>query len=227
VGRGTSRKNYTTALKNGIKSRKVIGYNGYSLKPQTVQWLTTMGDKDDLYEFAARMCNALPSKRIKLDPINVKKNTKIPETSIIFNLNNEPSFKYSLMSIADKSIESKVLTSCIMKSRALYLETQDNKYELSIQDNSEENDIFVEYDCYRLTRVLNPQQVDNEFLEKNSVPLAEQHVEVLFKDLDWTDIKWGTDAILIKGQEFKKILNYKYFNYHKKDDKQKDVVLIE
>ncbi len=49
------------------------------------------------------MCNVLPSKRVKMEPINVKKFSKIPEQAIIFNMCNEPATKYSLLSIADKS----------------------------------------------------------------------------------------------------------------------------
>ena len=80
---------------------------GYSLRPQKIEWLNYLGDKEELLEYASRMSNVLPTKRVKLDPINVNKYTKIPETSIIFNNCNEPSFKYSLMSFADKSLDSK------------------------------------------------------------------------------------------------------------------------
>ena len=38
-----------------------------------------------------------------MEPINVKKFSKIPEQAIIFNMCNEPATKYSLLSIADKS----------------------------------------------------------------------------------------------------------------------------
>lgn len=48
----------------------------------------------------------LPSKRVKLEPINVKKFSKIPEQLIVFNMCNEPATKYSLLSIADKSSDS-------------------------------------------------------------------------------------------------------------------------
>jgi len=57
------------------------------------------------------MCNVLPSKRVKLDPINVKKFSKIPDQAIVFNMCNEPATKYSLLSIADKSSDPEGKTS--------------------------------------------------------------------------------------------------------------------
>ena len=45
----------------------------------------------------------MPSKRVKMEPINVKKFSKIPDQAIVFNMCNEPATKYSLLSIADKS----------------------------------------------------------------------------------------------------------------------------
>ena len=75
--------------------------------------------------------------------------------------------------------EIKVLTSAILRSKALYIETHDSKYELSRQDNTEENDIFVEYDTYRLAKLINSSQIDNEFMEKNPVPLQDQYIEVI------------------------------------------------
>jgi hypothetical protein len=78
---------------------------GFSLKPQNIQWLTSLGDVEELSFYAGRMCNLLPAKRVKTTPINVKKFPPIPEQTIVFNMCNEPSTKYSLISISDKSSE--------------------------------------------------------------------------------------------------------------------------
>jgi len=40
--------------------------------------------------------------------------------------------------------------------------------------------------------------MDNEFLENISIPLADEYVEVLFNELDWSDILWGNDMIKVK-----------------------------
>jgi hypothetical protein len=44
-------------------------------------------------------------KRIKPKPKNISHIIPIPETHIVFNMNNEPAYKYSIFNIADKGFE--------------------------------------------------------------------------------------------------------------------------
>jgi hypothetical protein len=59
------------------------------------------------------------------------------------------------------------------------------------------------YDKYKFSKILHPILVDNEFMENNHVPLPDKYIEVLHKDLDWQDIKWGVDYIIIKDKAYK------------------------
>lgn len=170
------------------------------------------------------MCNVLPSKRVKMEPINVKKFSKIPEQAIIFNMCNEPATKYSLLSIADKSSDpegnlsiifrfniSIDFTSHLLKTKVLYLETQDSRYELTKTETAED-DLFKIYDTYKLSKIINPLLIDNEFMSKNIIPLPDQYLKVNYKDLDWTEIKWGNDFLIVRGEEVKsKIFSNYYF----------------
>jgi len=221
---GRSRRNYTSFLKNGLKSRKTGGYMGFSLKPQSTSWLSTLGDLEDLIYFASRMCNVLPSKRVKMEPINVKKFSKIPEQAIIFNMCNEPATKYSLLSIADKSSDPEDFTSHLLKTKVLYLETQDSRYELTKTETAED-DLFKIYDTYKLSKIINPLLIDNEFMSKSIIPLPDQYLQINYKDLDWTEIKWGNDFLTVRGEEIKNMRNYKFYDIKKADHKKQDLDL--
>lgn len=43
--------------------------------------------------------------RIRPKPKNIENIIPIPETHIVFNMNNEPAYKYSIFNIADKGFE--------------------------------------------------------------------------------------------------------------------------
>lgn len=59
------------------------------------------------------MPNKIQNNRRKLEPINVRSLTTIPETHMMFNLSCEPAFKYSLFAMCDKNDDSK---SCFYNS---------------------------------------------------------------------------------------------------------------
>jgi len=50
-----NRKVYNSSNKNSILSRQIKGYHGYSLKPESMQWLASIGNIEDLVENARRM----------------------------------------------------------------------------------------------------------------------------------------------------------------------------
>lgn len=54
------------------------------------------------------------------------------------------------------------------------------------------------FDAFRLAKVKYPDQVDNEFLTSHSCPLKEDQIEVLYPNLDWSEILWGNTSILVK-----------------------------
>jgi len=123
---------------------------------------------------------------------------------------NEPSTKYSLISIADKSSDHEGInfqnlsqriefTAYFLKSKVLYLETADSRYEIAKTEDS----LFEMYDKYKFSKVLNPIMIDNEFMEKNPIPLPDQYLEILHKDVDWQEIKWGGDYIIVRDKVYK------------------------
>lgn len=125
------KKNYTGSFKNGIMSRNLKGYNGNALKPESVKNLTSLGPMELLERYAANMHIPIGKNRIKPKPKNISNIIPIPETHIVFNMNNEPAYKYSIFNIADKGFEKNEFMIKKLDNYVLYLETEDElKYEL-------------------------------------------------------------------------------------------------
>ena len=69
--------------------------------------------------------------RVKPKPRNISNIVPIPETHIVFNMNNEPAYKYSIFNIADKGFEKNEFMIKKLDNFVLYLETSNQeKYEL-------------------------------------------------------------------------------------------------
>jgi len=44
---------------------------------------------------------------------------------------------------------------------------------------------------YKISKVKDPMLKDNAFMQAATLPLEEQHVELVAKDIDWSDFVWG------------------------------------
>lgn len=75
---------------------------GNSLRPDQVKPLTSLGDIESLEKYASNMHIPIGKNRQRPKPKNISNIIPIPETHIIFNMNNEPAYKYSICNLADK-----------------------------------------------------------------------------------------------------------------------------
>ena len=131
--------------------------------------------------------------------------------ALVFNLSNEPAFKFNLCVFGDKSNDVTARTSYFTSKQVIYLETDTDRYEICrkqdptspkpVQDpespaegnkNSEEN-------LYTLSRVLNPHELDNEFysLPTTAVPLEPKFKEIIADNLDWQDFLWSDYSLRV------------------------------
>lgn len=60
--------------------------------------------------------------RIRSKPRNTSSIIPIPETHIVFNMNNEPAYKYSILNLADKGLEKNQFIRKKLDYQVLYLE---------------------------------------------------------------------------------------------------------
>lgn len=116
----------------------------------------------------------------------------LPDVTLVYNLSNEPVFKYSLKAVSDEGFTPNQFASFKLLSKVLYLETRSERYELSLNENNLK---------YKFVKVnLESKTIDKSKTER---PLSNDKVTIVFNDLDWKDISWGDDTVLINGETFK------------------------
>ncbi len=42
-------------------------------------------------------------------------------------------------------------------------------------------------------------------------PLEESEVEVIHKDLDWSEFQWGEKSLIVKGIRYEELQNFKFY----------------
>lgn len=215
------RTNYNSSFKNGIKSKKIVNFQGHSVKPENFLALESLGEKVELVEMASKMPRISEFVRRKPVPMKLSSTFYLREFNMRFNLSCEMWLAYSLPAICDKSKETKDFTSRILRDKVLYLETAEKRYEICSQGgdfNTEEN-LFEEFEKYCVSEVKDPTCIDNEFMMKNKVPLEKELKELLLDNLDWHDFIWGEKCVKIKDL----IINgLKCFNFYVRNEDEKN-----
>lgn len=207
------RSTYNGSLRHGIKSKKMCNYQGHSIKPENYILLNNLGSKSELMQMASKMPVISEYERKKSIPKKLSEDTLLNEYNMIFNLANEMWLHYSIPAIADKSRDVKDYTSWKLKDRVLYLENHFDRYEIArnISDHTNDDYLFEEYETYRLSIVKDAKLKDNEFMQNNTTPLIEDHVNLLFSRLDWHEFEWGPKCLIVRNME---IQNLKCFNFY-------------
>lgn len=114
--------------------------------------------------------------------------------ALIYNLCNEPAFKFNLCVFGDKSSDVQSRTSFFTQRQVIYLETESDRYEICRQQSSTSSqhpDEQGQPSRFTFSRVLNPHQLDNEFFSRANVPLDPEYKEVIADNLDWHDLVWS------------------------------------
>lgn len=192
------RSNYASSLRNGVKSRKCVNYEGHSLKPEKVSYLSCLGKLEELTEFASRMPSEFPKERPKPN-FNIKTSRLIPKTSVIFNLSLEAAHPFSLDNFADKGLDESTFLSNKLKKSVLYLETASKRYELS-QENEENEEQIFDQSRYRWAEVSSPVLFkDCEFMFEKGSPLENKWLGEVEDDLQWQNLEWTSTGLYVKG----------------------------
>lgn len=211
------KKNYVGSFKNGIMSRSIKAYAGNALKPEGIRHLTNLGPMESLERYAANMHIPIGKNRIKPKPKNISNIVPIPETHIVFNMNNEPAYKYSIFNIADKGFEKNEFMIKKLDNYVLYLETdKQEKYELLKSNTPLNSEVDLDvFDVFRFSRVKHPERIDNDYFCSNKPPLADDQIEVIYPNLEWEEILWGNTSILIQGE--RRVEGLRSFKYYKRE----------
>lgn len=92
-----ARNQYTSSLRNGLKSQKRVAYDGHSLKPEGVITLDSLGNLEELTLMA-------PSQHTR-GSRKSKPTKSVPEgreLAVTFSLSLNPILRYSLEQFGDK-----------------------------------------------------------------------------------------------------------------------------
>uniref|UniRef100_A0A6B2LF02 Uncharacterized protein n=1 Tax=Arcella intermedia TaxID=1963864 RepID=A0A6B2LF02_9EUKA len=122
-----------------------------------------------------------------------------PSTIILYNLSQEPCLKYDFNLICDRGVNCTHWTSFKLKSTVLFLENFNNRFELS----REEFPLSTGFDAYRWAKVLKPFHLTRDLLSKVNVPLPNEYIDIIHQNLDFSDIRWGYDSVIIQCNEYK------------------------
>ena len=216
-----ARAAYNSSFKNGVRSKKLNNYQGHSIKVEGYTGLNFLGTEEELKEMAARMPSNSEYKRKKPTPQRLADNMYYTEFNMVFNLSSEMWLAYSLPAICDKGRDFKDFTSYRLKKSVLYIETSNQRFEISLNfmDHNNDDYLFEEYETYKVAEVLDPIPKDNDFMREEKVPLDDKYVKVIYNMVDWHDLLWGENCLKIKDFEINGI---KCFNYYQKLDENYD-----
>jgi len=194
---------YTGSERNGLRSRAWTGtHTGVSYKVERCLQHTA----GDLPPPELSLLRPGPSRQI---PGSLSTQTPGPGQSfvvpqaacyVVFNMSNEPCYKYSLPLIADQSTEASRWTSSRLRREAMYLESRHRRFELA--QMGQKRGANGVYDTYRLSQVLRAQTMDRRAMESKGVPLPLEHIKVLHEDVDWEELNWGPCFLRVRGTEY-------------------------
>lgn len=192
---------YASATRHGLCSRAFgAEHAGVSFKIEHVaQYAGDPAELEPRLSAAAGSRRCLPSVAL-LPP-------GYPPSSlhVCFNLSNEPMLKYSLPLIADRGFEPADWTSTRLRTEVLYLESDERRYELSLDVSpaapagAGAGGTPQPYDVYTFAEVLGPQALDAAATKKAGVPLPRHRVRVLHERLDWEEIAWGKASVRVRS----------------------------
>ena len=114
----------------------------------------------------------------------------------VFNLANEPAYKYSLAMIADQGTDPQRFTSSRLPNEVLYLESNSRRFELTCSNTQ------GEFPTFTFAEVTNPQNLDRDAIEQLGRPLPARCKDVIVADFDWEEIHWGPSYLRLRGVEY-------------------------
>eukprot|EP00798_Chlamydomonas_sp_ICE-L_P002438 gene2438-8762_t len=120
------------------------------------------------------------------------------EVSVQYSFCNEPWLKYTMSAIADKGLKRSMWTSSRLHFDVLLLETHKERFQICLthtqgEDSGQPKDLFTLAKC----KVPMPLGM----MKRKGVPLPQDAITVLERDVAWEDFKWGALSLHVRGRE--------------------------
>jgi hypothetical protein len=91
----------------------------------------------------------------------------------------------------------------------IYLDTEEHRrFEIS-KIHYVHQSIFG--DSFRLAEVNEPWKMTNEVMNNENIPLSNQHVAVIFPEVEWSNIHWGNNSITVNQFVIAGVINYRLY----------------
>mmetsp|Transcript_31352 Transcript_31352/g.78880 ORF Transcript_31352/g.78880 Transcript_31352/m.78880 type:complete len:349 (+) Transcript_31352:113-1159(+) len=180
---------HPASARNGLKTRSVSGqeHGGLTVRVEGSALAKTADDRAKLARVLLR-----PTRP---QCLSVRGNNTLADARILFNLANEPAYKYSLSMVADRAPDARMWTSVKLKTNTLYLETCDGKrVELSFEEGCDNDK-----PKFRLAEVPKPRSTDKKKIQDLGVPLPASSLQSVKAGLDWNSIEWGVTGFSVQG----------------------------
>ena len=207
------KKNYNGSERNGVTSKKLTintSNNLFNLKPVATKFFNNV-KFDSIYKLACKMPIA-PKRKIKMPPRRIKHNHNKRFDDLIFDMTNELAFKYEFVNIYDKSSDPKNYLSHLLTEYFMVIESEEQqKYILYLIKNEQLE--FLERELvFGFGKAKDPYSFDNNFIAENRATL-ESHLEILYNDIMWSEVIWGSELIQVKEFQLQKPKCFKFYEY--------------
>ena len=207
------KKNYNGSERNGVTSKKLTLNSSdslFNIKPVSTKFFNNV-KFESIYKLACKMPIA-PRRRLKMAPKRIKHNNNKRFDDLIFDITNELAFKYEFVNIYDKSSDPKNYLSHLLTEYFMIIESEDQqKYILYLIKNEQLE--FLERELvFGFGKAKDPYSFDNHFINQNKANL-ESFMDVLYNDIMWSEIVWGSKLIQIKDFSLQSPKCFKFYEY--------------
>ena len=103
--------------------------------------------------------------------------------------------EYSMAAVADKGFKKSQWTSARLRRDTLYLETKDERYQLSWVKGKGKDENEGSYQCLKCKAAL-----PLEEMRKKGIPLPKDELKDEIKNLSWNEIKFGVRGLKVKRE---------------------------
>lgn len=205
------KKNYPGSDRNGIHSKKLSNASPtvcQNIKPVAYKFINSI-KLENIYKLACKLPLSC-KKRIKKQPRRIRKHHSGRFDDMIFDLTSELAFKYDFVNIFDKSNDPKNYLSYLLTSQFMVLETIAGEKYVIFSSKNEQLE-FLERDiAFGLAKVKLPFNFDNR-LVLQSKSHFEDYVDVIYRDIYWSDFLWASHSISVKDHEIVDPKSFKFY----------------
>ena len=218
------RNNYQSSLRNGIRSKRMAQFDGHSIKFESAEYQMHLGSQQELKQMTSLMPTRLEAPdnhglrrqqlRNRLTCLKAPDSAyKAINPAIIFNLSLEPALVFNLATFADRGSDDQIVSNRVsfkLRDNVLYLESDRERFELcQCPADASSNGAPARY---RMAVVASPLLKDNTYMVKSGVPLPEESLQrVVARDLDWSELLWGEQSLMVRGERITPLKNYKFY----------------